>query len=310
MKEQENSEAIIQFELYRLIKNNLSASNSATVKYSNIEPEKSVKAGSVDLLVEAKTDNRIIPFLAIEVKKPSGRSFRLYKEISVKQIERYARELKSPYSALVDGEVLRLFNYDQTNQDFTNLGDYLVQLFDDQIKCFLLALLRLHENKQTMLSLPKAPPFSAEKLERELSGITKMLTETFDQLGTSEGFRLVSKPNERTIGKFLSFSSFNSVLRLRVEREKRKLSEDTSFIYLELSELRDKLGTGPLKVLLTKLKKIPCFEWIKPENAEKDVGFTWKNLRDINLIEKVSTEDLKKKLTEWFLELSGNANIK
>ena len=110
LREDRSNEAAVQFELYRLIKNNMSiVSNSGTVQYDRIEPEKGVRNGSVDLVVWARKKDRLVPFLALEVKRPSLRSFLLYMEKSEKQIEGYAKELQAQYSALTDGIVLRLF---------------------------------------------------------------------------------------------------------------------------------------------------------------------------------------------------------
>jgi molecular chaperone GrpE (heat shock protein) len=311
--EEKSTEAPVQFELYRLIKNNLSASNSVTVQYKSVEPERGVKTGSVDLVVEARKANRIVPLLAVEVKKPSGRSYLLYTKESEKQIERYAKELQSQYSALTDGEVLRLFKLNQTVDNYTRIGDYKIQLNDNQIRRFLTELLKSYENEKQALSLSEAPPFSLEKFERELDGLTKTLVNLFEQLGQEDGFELKHKENRIYREQSLSFDSFKGVLSLSVEREKKEISKDTSYILLNLLDLRNKLGTKTLSELLTKLSKISCFLWVDPEKAEKDYEFTWKNLRDITMREEPKAEELKKQLTEWFFELAkflSNPSVK
>ena len=304
--EEKSTEAPVHFELYRLIKNNLSASNSVTVQYKSVEPERGVKTGSVDLVVEARKANRIVPLLAVEVKKPSGRSYLLYTKESEKQIERYAKELQSQYSALTDGEVLRLFKLNQTVDNYTHIGDYKIQLNDNQIRRFLTGLLKLYENEKQALSLSEAPPFSLEKFERELDGLTKTLVKLFEQLGQEEekGFELEHKENRTYLEQSLSFDSFNGVLSLSVEREKKEISKDTSYILLNLLDLRNKLGTKTLSELLTKLSKISYFHWIDPDKAEKSDSFTWKPLKNITTREEPKPEELKKQLTEWFFELA------
>lgn len=301
-REEKSKEAAVHFELYRLIKNNLSASNLVTVQYTSVEPERGVKTRSVDLVVEARKANRIVPLLAVEVKKPSGRSYLLYKKESEKQIEGYAKELQSQYSALTDGEVLRFFKLNQTDGKYNHIDDYNIQLNDNQIRHFLTELLKLYENKQQALSLSKAPPFSLEKFERELHGLTKTLRNLFEQLG-QEGFRLEHKEKRTYREQSLSFDSFKGLLSLSLEREKKEISKDTSYILLRLSDLRNKLGTEMLRELLTKLSKISCFHWIDPDKAEKSDPFTWKYLRDITMREEPKPEELKKQLKEWFLEL-------
>jgi hypothetical protein len=302
--EEKSTEAAVHFELFRLIKNNLSASNSVTVQYKSVEPERGVKTGSVDLVVEARKANRIVPLLVVEVKKPSGRSYLLYKKESEKQIEGYARELQSQYSALTDGEVLRLFKLNQTVDNYAHIRDYKIQLNDNQIRRFLTELLKLYENEKQALSLSEAPPFSLEKFERELDGLTKTLVNLFEQLGQEDGFRLEKKENRTYREQSLSFDSFKGVLSLSVEREKKEISKDTSYILLNLLDLRNKLGTETLRQLLAKLSKISCFNWIEPDKAEKSDPFTWKTLKNITTREEPKPEELEKQLTEWFFELA------
>lgn len=305
IREEKSIEAAVHFELYRLFKNNMDRSNSVDVQYISVKPELSVKTGSVDLMIEARRANGKVPLLAVEVKKHTRRSGLLYEEASEKQIKRYAKELQSPYSALTDGQVLRFFAFNQTDGAFTHIGDYNIQLDDDQISLFLTDLLRIYENKQKTLSLSEAPPYSREQLEREIFGLTKTLRNLFEQIGQEDGFRLEEpKPNKRYIEHSLSFNSFKDVLNLSLEREKREASKDTSYVLLNLSDLRDKLGREKLRELLAKLSQIPSFNWINPDKAETDLKYTWKNLRDITTKEDPKPKELKKQLKEWFLELA------
>jgi len=304
VREEKSVEAAVHFELYRLVKNNMDRFNSANVQYISVKPERSVKNGSVDLVIEARRANGLVQLLAIEVKKPTRRSALLYEEASEKQIKRYAKELQSPYSALTDGQVLRLFEFNQTDGAFAHIGDYNIQLNDDQISRFLTDLRRISENEQKTLSLLEAPPFSWERLEREITGLTKTLRNLFEQIGQEDGFRLELKPNKRYLEQSLSFNSFTDTLSLSLEREKREASKDTSYILLNLSNLRDKLGKEKLGELLAKLSEIPYFDWISPDKAETDLKFSWKNLRDITTREEPKPKKLKKQLKEWFLELA------
>lgn len=304
LKEDRNNEAAIHFELFRLIKNNIRASNLATVQYSNVEPEMGLKTGSVDLVIEVKKRNKVLPLLAIEVKKPARRSYLLYEKRSENQIKRYTKELQSPYSALTDGQVMRFFEFNQTDGAYTHIGDYNIQLNDNQISLFLADLLRIYENEQKTLSLPEALPYNPEEFERELVGLTKTLKDLFEQLGKEEGFRLKpDEPHGIYIERKLSYNSFKDVLNLSLEREKKEASKDTSYILLNLSDLRNKIGKEKLRELLTKLSQISSFHWISPEKAETDNKFTWKNLRDITIKEEPKPEELKKQLKEWFLGL-------
>lgn len=303
--EEKTTEAPVHFELYRIIKNNLSASNSRSMQYASIEPERGCKTGSVDLVLEAGKANRIFPLLAIEVKRPSERSSLLYTKKSMEQIEGYAKELQSQYSALTDGEVIRLYKLNQIQGSYTHIGDYKIQLTDDCIRSFLAGLLELYENPEQALSLSEAPPFSLEKFERELHGLTKTLVDLFEQLGQEDGFSLDHIENRRYREQSLSFGSFKGVLALVVEREEKEISKDTSYIILNLSELRNNLGTETLRELLVKLSKISCFGWIRPDKAEKSLEFTWKSLKLITAREELKPEELEAQLKEWFVELAN-----
>ena len=121
IEEENNREAIIHFELYRLLKNNLAVFTSSTIQSVIVEPEKGVSSGSVDLLILVETPDAIIPFLSIEVKRPSGKSYWLFTEES-KTGRKVLRELKSTYSALTDGEVLRLFRFNAEHRNNSPAG--------------------------------------------------------------------------------------------------------------------------------------------------------------------------------------------
>jgi len=305
IEEENNREAIIHFELYRLLKNNLAVFTSSTIQSVIVEPEKGVSSGSVDLLILVETPDAIIPFLSIEVKRPSGKSYWLFTEESKKQVERYSRELKSTYSALTDGEVLRLFRFNAATQELTHLQDYNIKLNDEKIRNFLSGLLGLYENGQLAIPLSEMPDFDLTKFVGEIKGLTQTLIDTFDLLGNTEGFSLETKPDRRYISKLLGYGSFGKTITLSVEREEKELAQDTSFLYLELKDLRNRLGNEKLSKLLVDLKTVPYFEWIEPEKAKEEKEFTWKNLRDITLKKEVTASLLAERLREWFLKLSS-----
>lgn len=125
------TEAPIQFELYRLLKNNMDESYSISIRYESIKPEFAIKNKAVDLVIDAEIDHSILHFLAIEVKRPTMRSYLLFEQESLQQIEGYAKNLDSIYSVLTDGYVLRLFKKDK------NLGNYRFELNDDSAKRLL-----------------------------------------------------------------------------------------------------------------------------------------------------------------------------
>jgi hypothetical protein len=123
-KEEKSKEAPVHFELYRLISNNIEKCNSDVFRYKVVEPERTVGNGAADLVVYAEIYGQLKPFLVIEVKKPTQRSFLLYDGKSVQQIKKYAVILSSSYFALTDGKILRL------SPLAGEVGNYEMQLTD------------------------------------------------------------------------------------------------------------------------------------------------------------------------------------
>lgn len=296
-REEKSKEAPVHFELYRLIKNNMDKCNSDVFHYTDVEPERSVGRGAADLVVYAEIRNQPKPFLVIEVKKPTHRSYLLYDEEPMQQIKKYAVNLSSLYYALMDDKTLRLFTLDG------DVGNYEMQLTNEQIIKLLAKLRGLAEKKIPKLSFPKAPKFSRAVLEKEVEKIAKTLTNVFQQLGQEKGFKVTPKEKRASHMLKLSFNSLKDVLRLAVEREK-SLTKGTSYIDVRLKYLREKLGTESLHELLTKLKQIQYFQWIDPNKAFGNDENTWKDLRDASNGEKPQPDRLKKDLKDWFLTVS------
>lgn len=304
--EDKKREAPIHFELYRLLKNNINACNSPIFQYTNVEPERGVRNGAVDLVIDAKMENQIAPLLAIEVKKPTAQThnYLLHIPESKEQVEGYAEGLQSKYFALTDGDTLRLFKLKSPLGGHQHIGDYRIQLTDKCIKHFLVELRELGEGKRKTLSLPNAPAFDLARFQQELTGLSNNLKNVFEQLGDEEGFKLKFKEHPRTRELELSFDSLKGVFSLAIEREKRELPKDTSYIYIQLSGLRKKLGAETLHRFLAKLSQFSCFKWVDPSKAERGDKSTWKNLKDIIPDEELRLGELKKQLEEWFQELS------
>lgn len=234
--------------------------------------------------------------MGIEVKKPTLRSYLLYDLKSEQQAERYAGALQSPYFALADGHVLRLFSLNG------RIGNYRIQLTGDHVRRLLMEMLELGEGKRQTLSFQAAPLIG--DIAKELDKLASTLTDVFTQLGREEGFELAPKPHEMTHELQLGFGPFKKVLSLTLQREKRDKSKDTSYICLGLSDLRKRVGKEALHELLTKLSQIPCFQWINPNNANDERKYTWKNLRDIPVNDDLQLEGLKESLIKWFSDVS------
>ena len=295
--EDRSTEAAVHFELYRLLKNNINESYSTSMRYVSIEPEFISKNKSVDLVIDAEIDHSILHFLAIEVKKPTMRSYLLFEQESYQQVEGYAANLDSIYSVLTDGNILRLFSRDR------NLGDYRFELNDDSTKRLLRELPELYEGKRQILSFPRARSLDKEEIAKERDGLVKALIEILKHLEKEKEFKLQHRETEINRLRYLHVGSFK-VFSMAIEREKRDISQDQSYILFHLKDLRRKLGMETLSELLGKLSRIPAFTWVDPKVANRDDEFTWKSLKHISFDGEPNFSSMKKQLIEWFFGLS------
>ncbi|MFH1328742.1 MAG: hypothetical protein ABIH76_07885, partial [Candidatus Bathyarchaeota archaeon] len=247
-REERSDEAPIHFELYRLLKNNLSKQNSTSINYESLHPEFRINSKSLDLLINAKIDNNIRHFLAIEVKRPTMRSYLLFDSKSVQQIDYYSKNITSVYSALTDGYVFRLFGKNLEH-------NYKIELKDHSISRLLEELLELYIGKRNSLSFPLAPPLDKEELIKERDGLVKALNEVLDNLKNEKGFKITQRLNKMTRIRTLTFGSIKKILDVAVETKKSDVITDISYVHIQLSELRSVLGRETLYEFLVKLSK-------------------------------------------------------
>lgn len=294
---EKTNEADIQFELYRLLRNNLNEYYSASIKYESVKPEFPIKNKAVDLVIDAEIDHAIIHFIAIEVKKPTMRSCLLSEQESIQQIEGYAKDLDSIYSILTDGYVLRLFSKDK------DLGNYRFELNNDSARCLLKELIELHDRKRKTLSFPSARSIDKEEIAKERDGLVNALIEVLERLGKEKGFKLERRETEMNRIRYLTVGSLKKIFVMGIEIEKKDVSKDQSYVHLQLSDIRGKLGMETLSDLLVKLSRIPVFAWVDPNAAKRDDKSTWKTLKHIPLNEEPNFNVIKKQLLAWFFEL-------
>lgn len=291
-------EAEVHFELYRLLRNNKDEYQSKSIQYETVIPEHSIKNKAIDLVIEAKKGNSTFPFVAIEVKKRTMGSHLLYNPESIQQIEGYTRELNPFYSILTDGHVLRLFSKNEL------LGNYKLELNDKSVRQLLKELLELHDRKRQTLSFPKARSLDAEEIAREKEKLAKALLEVMEFVKKEERFKLKTKLTQKNRIRYLSVCSLK-VLVLGLQLEVKEIEKDQSYIHVELSQLRNKVGMETLRELLERLKKIPTFEWVNPTVANQNEDFIWKNLKDMRFENESELASTKKQLTKWLIELSN-----
>jgi len=294
---EKTNEADIQFELYRLLRNNLNEYYSASIKYESVKPEFPVNNKAVDLVIDAEINNVALHFLAIEVKKPTIRSILLFREESVNQIDGYSKNLNSIFSILTDGNILRLFKKDKV------LGNYRFYLNDNSIKRLLKELLELYAGKRLTLSFPTARAGNEKESTKERDGLTKMLIEVLEHLNKEKEFQLKFEEKKTMYMRYLNVGSFKKIFRLGIEIEKRDLLKDKSYVHLQLSDLRPKLGMETLNELLVKLKRIPGFNWVDPKAANRNIEFIWKSLKYFVFDGEPNFNVIKKQLLAWFFEL-------
>jgi len=242
------TEATVQFELYRLLKNNMNESYSTSIRYESIKPEFVTKNKAVDLVIDVEIDHSILHFLAIEVKKPTMRSYLLFEQESFQQIEGYAKNLDSIYFVLTDGEVLRLFSKDE------DLGNYRFELNDDSAKRLLKELLELNDGKRQTLSFLSSRSVDKEEITKERDGLVNALMEVLEHLEKEKWFKLERRETEMNRLRYLTIGSFKKIFRMGIEIDKRDISKDQSYVHLQLSDLRNKLGMETLSELLVKLR--------------------------------------------------------
>jgi len=292
------TEATVQFELYRLLKNNMNESYSTSIRYESIKPEFVTKNKAVDLVIDVEIDHSILHFLAIEVKKPTMRSYLLFEQESFQQIEGYAKNLDSIYFVLTDGEVLRLFSKDE------DLGNYRFELNDDSAKRLLKELLELNDGKRQTLSFLSSRSVDKEEITKERDGLVNALMEVLEHLEKEKWFKLERRETEMNRLRYLTIGSFKKIFRMGIEIDKRDISKDQSYVHLQLSDLRNKLGMETLSELLVKLSRIPAFTWVDPKAANRDDEYTWKSLKHMSFDGEPNFNSMKKQLVDWFFELS------
>ena len=296
------NEAPVHFELYRFLKNNLDKCYSTSIRYESVIPEFIIKNKAVDLVIDAEIGDIIMHFVAIEVKKPTMRSFLLFQQESVQQIGNYTKNLDPVFSILTDGYILRLFNKDN------DLGNYRFKLNDDSIKQLLKELIEIYDGKRQTLSFPSTPSLNEEMISKERDGLVRALIEVLECLDKEEGFQLERRETATNHLRYLRVGSFKKVFRIGIEIKKRDISKDQSYVHLHLADLRDKLGVETLRELLEKLSRISVFNWVNPNVAKRKEKFTWKPVKYMTFNGKQDFNSFKKQLTEWFFKLSERLN--
>jgi hypothetical protein len=277
-------EAVIHFELYRLLKNCLVLEG-----YFDVEPEKS----GADLVLTRKVDGQDKNLMVIEVKSARNR-FSAYDSKAKEQAKTYADRLDADYCAVTNGHIIWLFK--RPHKDY---GHYRFELNEECVKRFLNDLFEMINGEREGLSLPKAP--SIEEIARSTNNFAETIRKVLETLNGQHNFRLEIEDKGKTHMFYLSVGKFKRLLRLGIPHT--QTIENKPFVDIRINALKRRLGVENVKKMLNELSKIPGFEWVKNYNIKRE--FIWKYLTPP---EQANMRKLEQELTSWLLKLSTPSN--
>jgi hypothetical protein len=290
-------EAIVHFELYRLLKNCL-----ASGKYSNVdvEPEKATLRGSADLALVRKIDGREEALLIIEVKSPKN-ELSVYDEGAREQAKMYADDLNAGYYAVTNGRLIKLFRRpdEECGCYYFELSEYCVERF---LSDFFAIIDGLRDAKEG-LSLPKY--LLSPEIVKSTEEMAEAMKEVLEGFKGQEGFHLEVGYKEDHQMLYLSVGRLRRVLRLGFPYPKVK---SWPYVHLEVRALKEVLGAEKAKELLCELSEVPSFGWIDDRDLEKEFiyhSYVYEPHLPLDPTKmKMKAEELKQRLREWLLKLS------
>jgi len=280
-------EAIIHFELYRLLKDCLDSGGFSVPCQVDVEPERLAGGRSVDLVLICRERGTCLS--VIEVKGRSRGELIIYDEAVEEQARRYAEHLKAPYYIITNGVILRLFRY-----PCECVGNYYFQLSKTCVRQFLADFFSLYTGEKTDLNLRRAP--SPSEIEKLTNALIQSIIEALEEISKNPSFRLETKIARETKNYYLSAGDLRRVFRLGIPLKDSR--EANTCVTIELNEMRRKLSEEDLKELLRNLSQIPGFEWITGINLKR--RFVWKYMV---YHKRVDVEKVKKELAMWFISL-------
>ena len=283
-------EAVIHFELYRLLMNIISTKyDFSPIKYVWVHPEYVTNLGSpVDLVVDAKVEDKTLHFLVIEVKRKTKLGLEPFSDEAKQQAMRYAEILQAPYYAVTDGFNLLLFK----NPD-KEVGKYRIRLDETVIEKFLKELAEYHIGKRDRLDLPatKCPDDIIKKIGKE---ITNALYAVFEEVSNVEGLNVRCISRNVYLNYHLDVYEHRGIFRLCINPS----NEEKSYVHIDLDKLRTILG-NKFTECVSRLSEISGFNWVKERLSEQ---FTWRYVKDI-ATEEPNYLEVRERLKQWILEV-------
>jgi hypothetical protein len=296
MKEFTDRESVIHFELYRRLKNSVCSSDFPEGMEFDVEPEFPVEGKSADLLVKAVLNGSTINLLVLEVKRWTKDGLPLFSSLSENQVKEYAKSLHAVYYAITDGQRFRLFK--TSSDEF--IGNYKFsdnKIIDENVARQLLeGLVNIYKGKTSKL------PFSTfedptEKIKEATSGFSRILINLFDELSISGAITIEKRKNVW----WLKIGPYWGIIKIGIYEEPNK-----NYITIQLEILKEVLGIDKTSEMLTKLSKIPGFQWI-PKRIDFSKPFIWTYFKDVTA-EEPDYNQVKEALRKWILELNEALN--
>jgi hypothetical protein len=285
----ELGEAIVQFELYRFLKNIISSQPKfEETSYIDVVPEAPVGGRAADLLIKANLDGHPADFLVIEVKRRTKDGLIVFDSSTRDQTREYANALSAVYYAITDGERLRLFRTLNDNL----IGNYSFCLDESAVKQFLKGLSELHQGRISQLQFNIVVDPSA-KIEELTIGFSRLLLDLFNEV-SGKGTIVVAQRGKM---KWLNIGVHKGILRLELSEETSKTS-----IAVQLEVLKKALGLEKSAELMKKLSEIPGFQWVR-DRIDFNKPFIWILIKDVAIEEPDRTQAYEG-LRKWILELN------
>ena len=287
------SEADVQFELYRHLKNLISSQPEwQGMLFHGVVPEQVVVWKAADLVIHVQKGDSTIPIAVLEVKKPTDHGVLVYDPKAVEQVLGYARNLAllshvdAILSILTDGSYLRVFG--PTGEA---LGEYEFKCDANSCKVLLSNIPLLANGQTNSLPFKKAHQESLEDLSVEADQVLPpLLRELIDYMSRSSKFKSEPKKND---GRNLRFDGY-LILSLDLNQDPAL----NTFV-LWLDGLREVVQSNLSEVIL-QLSDSSGFAWIKSRKVEGK--YMARSLRQI-AAEEGQQSSIRDALRDWLGKL-------
>ena len=279
------SEAEVQFELYRLLTNLISA-QAFEIEFVRVQPERVTKEGkAADLVLLVKRNGAEVPEVVFEIKKPTDRSVLVFDEEAVQQAQGYVKSLDASLSVVMDGRYLRAFS-----KSGTSLGVYRFDVNPDSIRKLLVGIASLLSGKASTLPLEAAQQPNEQAAADELAVIQPAFIKSFDKASKVPGYSQSRHDNGRIIDLAVAG---HRIMALQLNQDPSKV---TLVIWLE--GLREALGPS-FGQFMQRLSGSQGFAWLK--SRELDGPYSARGLRAVAA--EADLDSILAELRAWLVDV-------